>query len=96
MGYHEPPPPPWVIVYWVFILEYSWNILNNFLKKSFKIFKIFVILLLYGLHLKFAKKCDCQKNSSPFASPFIILKHWLQCFQNVLKYFSFIILISKF
>jgi len=27
--YHEPHLPFWVIAYWVFILKYFWNILNN-------------------------------------------------------------------
>jgi hypothetical protein len=32
MEYHEPHPPleAWVTIYWVSILKYSWNILNNF------------------------------------------------------------------
>jgi len=34
MGYNEPHPPPWVIAYWVFILEYYWNILNKFFPKN--------------------------------------------------------------
>jgi hypothetical protein len=37
-----------------------------------------------------------SKNSSPCISSFIALKHWLQCFQNVFGYFSFIKLISNF
>jgi hypothetical protein len=66
MGYHEPHSPPWVIAYWVFILEYSWNIWTNFFEKSFKILKIFITLLCYGLHQKFVRNMSCQKNTSPF------------------------------
>jgi hypothetical protein len=41
MGYHEPHLPPWVIVYWVFILKYFWNILNKSLQENlFKSLKI--------------------------------------------------------
>jgi len=35
-GYHEPHLPPWVIVYWVFILKYFWNISNKFFLKNLK------------------------------------------------------------
>jgi hypothetical protein len=34
MGYNEPHPPSWVTTYWVFILEYYWNIMNKSLAKN--------------------------------------------------------------
>jgi hypothetical protein len=34
MRYHEPHPPLWVTIYWVFILKYFWNILNKSLLKN--------------------------------------------------------------
>jgi hypothetical protein len=37
MGYYTPHPPP----YWVFVLEYSSNILNKILKKILEIFEFF-------------------------------------------------------
>jgi hypothetical protein len=70
-GYHEPNMPPWVIAYWVFILGYFKNILNNFfkiliLKKKSSHYYVMV-------HIKnLLKICHCQKNSSPFTSPLII------------------------
>jgi hypothetical protein len=33
-GYCELDPPPWVTAYWVFILQYSWNLLNKSLFKN--------------------------------------------------------------
>jgi hypothetical protein len=38
MRYHEAHPPPWVTTYLVFILEYSWNILNKSIKKILECF----------------------------------------------------------
>ncbi len=29
MEYREPHLPTWVIIYWVFILKYSWNIMKK-------------------------------------------------------------------
>jgi hypothetical protein len=51
-GYHEPHLPPWVIVYWVFILKYFWNISNKSFKKNLEIF-FFIALLCYGSHKTF-------------------------------------------
>jgi len=31
---HELDLPPWVTIYWVFILKYSWNLLNTNLFKN--------------------------------------------------------------
>jgi hypothetical protein len=82
--YHEPHPPLWVIVYWVFILKYFWNILNKKIWRSLK-FSLHYYVMVYIKNL--LNICDCKKNSSPFTSLFIALKHWLQCFQMFLGIF---------
>jgi hypothetical protein len=65
MGYHELDLPPWMTAYWVFILGYSWNLVNNFFFKSLKIFKIFITLLCYDLHQKFAKNMSLPEKFKP-------------------------------
>ncbi len=52
--YHEPHSPSWVTAYWVFILEYSWNILNKFFYKFSSHYYIMVYIknLLEICHVK--------------------------------------------
>ncbi len=82
MGYNEPHPPFWAIAYWVFILEYYWNTLNKSLpknlEKSWKFSSQYYVMVYIK---KLLQICHFQKNSSPFTSPFSILKHWYNVFK---------------
>jgi hypothetical protein len=74
MGHHELDSPPWVITYWVFILGYFQSLLNKLLlrdlEKYFKISSHYYVMVYIKNILKIY---HCQKNSSPFTSPFITL-----------------------
>jgi hypothetical protein len=62
MGYHEPHLTPWVIIYRVFILKYSWNIFNKsvflIILKSLK-FSSHYYVTIYIQNL--LKICHCKK-----------------------------------
>jgi hypothetical protein len=80
--------PPWVTTYWGFIFKYSWNIsdkslLKNLLKSLQNSSHYYVMVYIkHSLNIFHYKK-----HSSPFTSRFIVLKHWLQCFQSAFGYF---------
>jgi hypothetical protein len=42
--YHEPLLPPWVTVYWMFILKYFWNTWNKNIFKNLENFYCIVVL----------------------------------------------------
>jgi hypothetical protein len=95
--YHKPNPPFGVIAYWASI---SRIFLKSFeqksLKKSWKIFKIFITLLRYGLHKTFAKNMSFSKKFKSIYKSFYCLKalvtmllgifHSLDRFQNFRLY----------
>ncbi len=79
---------PWVIAYWVFILKYSWNLLSKSFLKNFEKswnFSSHYYVMVYIKNL--LRICHCQKNSSPFTIPFIILKIGYNVFKMLLGIF---------
>jgi len=78
----------------VFILEYSWNILNKFLKINLEKSEIFITLLCYGLHKKIAKNMSFTKKLKSIYKSFYCLKTLVIIFQSAFGYLSFIRLIS--
>jgi hypothetical protein len=60
---------PLVTPYWLFVLRYSLNILNNFLKENLKTSWNFASHDYVMVYIKNLLKIrHCQKNSSPFTS----------------------------
>jgi hypothetical protein len=80
----------------VFILEYSWNILNKDLKINLEKYYIFITLLRYGLHKKFAKNISFSKKLKSTYKSFYCLKTLVIMFQSAFECLSFIRLISNF
>jgi hypothetical protein len=79
---------------------YSKIFLNVFeqksFKKSWKILKIFITLLCYGLHQKFVKNMSLSKKFKSIYNSFYYFKKLVTMFSKCFWVFSFILSISKF